>query len=269
MKNIIFSMVLVLLGLVWMSERFSAGRMAAELSRLRQQRAEAADLLQVRDWLQQRLNDAEKSKETSQERTEPVGPTTIKPGVALRATMPLGDWAGVKAWGFRGQGTPQASIESALWAAAGGDVVEFKKLLFVSEEVRTAATALLAAMPASSRLAYQGPEDLISALTIKRIPLGEAQLVWLNQSGPDSATACIFLKDPLNPIGTNEAGPVSPESGPIPPQLPDDRKTGITYLSLQREGDRWRLVVPAIAIEMMAQELGTAPRPETKRSGDT
>lgn len=260
MKNIFCLIALGLLGLAWVGEKFSTGRMAAELIRLRQQRAEMAGLLHERDGLLRRLNDVEKLEKTPPEQTAPAIPTDAKPKASLRSTLPLGDWVGAKGWGFRGQATPQASIESVLWAAAGGDVATFKQLLLFSEETRTAAAKLLAAMPASARLAYPGPEDFISALTIKRIPLGEAQLVWLNQIGSDNATACVFLKDPLNPIGSNESEPVPQGAVKVPPQLPADPKTGLTYLSLQREGNRWRVVVPPIAIEMMAKELGVVTK---------
>lgn len=262
MKNILFYTALTVLGLTWMGEKFSADRMAAELTRLRQQHAEMSSLLHERDRLFQRLNDAEKLQATQPEETASSAPTSAaKPAASLRATLPLGDWVGVQGWGFRGQTTPQASIESALWAAAGGDVATLKQLLFVSEETRTAAAALLASLPASSRMAYPGPDDLISALTIKRIPLGEAQLVWLNQNGPDNATACVFIKDPLNPISANDPAPVSQEEGPSPPQLAPNEKSVAAYLALQREGNRWRLVVPPTAIGALTRELVTMTKP--------
>lgn len=257
MKNILFYIALALLGLVWVCEKFSAGRMTAELIRVRQQHAEMTGLLRERDRLSQRLNDAETLEKTPQEQTVPAIPTNAaKREVSLRATMPLGDWLGVRNWGFRGQVTPQATIESALWSAAGGDMATFKQLLFISGETRRAATELWASLPASSRTVYPSPDDLISALTIKRIPLGEAQLVWLNQNGPENATACVFLKDPVSPIGTHESEPVPKEADKVPPQLPADPNTKLAYLSLQREGNRWRLVVPLVAIESMARELG-------------
>ena len=262
MKNILFSIALALLGLAWLGEKFSARQMAAELIHLHQQRTEEASLLRERDRLSQRLNDAEIGKETQQAQPAPAKSTSaVKPGPSLLATMPLGDWVGVRGCGFRVQATPQASIESALWAAAGGDVATLKKLLFVSDETGTAAATLLASLPASSRMAYQEPDELISALTIKRIPLGEAQLVWLNQNGPDNATACVFIKEPLNPISNNDSAPVAPEGGSSPPQLAPDNKTVTAYLSLQRDGNRWRLVVPPTAIGALERDLLTMTKP--------
>jgi hypothetical protein len=262
MKNILFFTALAVLGLAWMGEKFSADRMAAELTRLRQQHDEISRLLHERDRLFQRRNDAEKLEIAQLEEAAPATPSiAARQEAKLRVAMPLGDWVGMQGWGFRGQATPQASIESALWAAAGGDVATLKQLLFVSDEARTAAAALWASLPASSRTAYQGPDDLISALTIKRIPLGEAQLVWLNQNGPDNATACVFIKDPLNPIGAYDPAPVSQAEGSRPPQLAPDEKSVAAYLALQREGDRWRLVVPPAAIGALARELITMTKP--------
>jgi hypothetical protein len=142
-------------------------------------------------------------------------------------------------------------------------VATLKQLLFVSEETRTAAATLLASLPASSRTVYQGPDDLISALTIKRIPLGEAQLVWLNQNGPDTATACVFIKDPLNPMSAYDPAPMSQEEdrSPPPPQLAPNKQSVTAYLALQREGNRWRLVVPPTAIGALARELITTTKP--------
>ena len=134
-----------------------------------------------------------------------------------------------------------------------------KQLIYVSEETGRAATALLASLPASSRMVYQGPDDLISALTIKRIPLGDAQLVWLNQNDSDHATACVFIKDSLNNISALASS--SSDEDPSPPQLPQDKKTSMAYLTLQRDGNRWRLVVPPTAIGALAQELITMTKP--------
>ncbi len=262
MKNILFFTALALLGLTWMSGRFSANRMAAELTRLRRQHDEMSSLLRERGRLSQRLNDADQPETTQQEKSGPATPASAAQAAASpRVTMPLGDWVGVQGWVFRGQATPQASIESALWAAAGGDVATLKQLLFMSAETRTAAAALLSSLPASSRLAYPGPDDLITALTVKRIPLGEAQLVWLDQNGPDNATACVFMKDPLNPIGANDPVPVSQDQGPSPPQLAPDKKSVAAYLALRREGNSWRLVVPPTAIGALARELITMTKP--------
>lgn len=261
MKKILFIAALLILGLAWMGEKLSTKRLTAELIRLRQQRAAMAGLLRERDRLSQQLNEAEKLARTRQEQAEPaILPSVAKPEELQRVTLPLGDWVGVRACGFRGQITPQASIESVLWAAAGGDVATLKQILFVSEEMRTVAAELLVALPASSRMVYQSPDDLISAFTIKRIPLGEAQLVWLNQSGPDDATACLFLNDPIKPIGASEPEPAPQDAGKVPPQLPADRSTGPIFLSLQREGNRWRLVVPPIVIEVMARQLGVVAK---------
>lgn len=256
MKRVLLLFVFAVLAALWTQQKLSAGRMAMELTRLHQQQGEVAALLREREHLRQRVSEADKSEITAQEFTGLVdqkSPARLETG--LSPTMPLGDWVGMRAWGFRGQATPQATIESALWAGAGGDVATLRQLLFVSNETRAVAAELLLLVPASFRQAYPSPDELISALTIKRIPLGEAQLVWLHQSGPDNATACVFLRDPLNPIGSNQPEPVLQDTAKIPPQLPQDKKTVAEYLSLQREGECWRLVVPPAAIKKMVREL--------------
>jgi len=261
MKRTLLFIVLAALAALWTQQKLSAGRMARELAGLRQQQGEVTALLREREHLRQRLNEAEKTENIAREfagLTDQTSPARLETG--MPPTMPLGDWVGMRAWGFRGQTTPQGTIESALWAGAGGDVATLKRLLSVSDETRAVAAELLAALPASFRLVYPGPDDLIAALTIKRIPLGEAQLVWLNQSGPDSATACVFLRDLLNPIGAHPPDPGIHEEGISPPQLPADPKTVAVYLSLQREGNHWRLVVPPATVKSMARELSTVAK---------
>jgi hypothetical protein len=256
MKTILFVIALAPLGLAWVGEKFSAGQMTAELIRLRQQRAELASLRHERDRLSQRLNEAEKRAAISAEQTAAATPASPAESEDWsRATLALGDWADVKGCRFRGQATPQASIESALWAAAGGDVATLKQLLFVSEETRAAAAALWASLPASARMAYQGPDDLISALTVKRIPLGEAQLVWLNQAGPDHATACVFINGPPNPGSASDPASASQDEAPKAPPGTPEKRPAVAYLALQREGDRWCLVVPPAAVGMLAKDL--------------
>lgn len=161
-------------------------------------------------------------------------------------------------------------METALWAAAGGDIATLKDLLQLDGAVRAKAEEILARLPISSRAAYASAENLIAAFTTKSIPLGDAQLVWQHQPGPDEAVACVFLR---NPDPSLAAAPPRPSEIPesreeaiqrarlraankIPPMAPPNHREMAAYLSLSHSDDGWRLVVPLSAVEKIAKELG-------------
>ena len=146
-------------------------------------------------------------------------------------------------------------METALRAAAGGDVASLKNLLQLDDAVPVRAGEVLAQLPEAARVFYASPEHLIAAFTTKAIPLGDAQLVWQHQSGPDDAVACVFVKntDP-GAIVLSPANSGPPEK--IPPMAAPSNQTKLAYLSLRRIDDSWRVVVPLSAVEKIAKELG-------------
>ena len=81
-------------------------------------------------------------------------------------------------WSDAGMATPQAALESVLWAGAGGDVPRLASMLgFIpGSRTRQSAQGLLERLPEPMRAQYDSPEQLIAFLTIKDIPLGSAEL---------------------------------------------------------------------------------------------
>lgn len=197
----------------------------AELDRLKQ-RAPTPE-----DWVQLRRSTEECDQLIRQLAARPAPAATPAP-----TTLSTGGWLPVAAWKNRGHDTPVAALETTLWAAAGGDVSRLGRLLLMDAPVLSQATTLFARLPDSARTLYATPEQLIAAVTAKAIPLGEAQLVWQQSSGPDDANACLFLRDPRN------AG----ESGGASKSI---------VLALRRTDEGWRLVVPASAITRLSREL--------------
>jgi len=268
MKTILLATAFVVLAAAWSIERLSATRLAIEVDTRRGQVRELTELRRERD----RLRTLQPSiDELASLRLAAAGraPLQIQPAAPETAStlshppLPLGDWSPAREWQNRGRATPHATIETTLWAAAGGDTGTLKNLLSLTEETRTQADALLARLPASARTLYASPEDLIAAFTIKNIPIGEAQLVWLNENGADDATACVFLKKPPTAVGSPAPAPsqpagVDPRDRP-PPALPADGRTMFAVLSLHREDDAWHLVVPPSAVNRIAKELAAAP----------
>lgn len=79
-------------------------------------------------------------------------------------------------WKNRGANTPPDALETALWAAARGDVAAFAALLWLDVAARTAAQRLLERLPPEMRAQYDTPERLLAFLTIQDVPLGSVQV---------------------------------------------------------------------------------------------
>ena len=284
MKTTRFIVGLAALVGTWLVEKSAAARLAVQIEAHHGRQREIAELQHKRDRLralQPSDDELKKLRRAAAEcarlrRAVPATPSSV---------LPLGEWSIAREWQDRGNATPHAAIESTLWAAAGGDVSALKNLLALSDAAREKADALLARLPVSTRDRYATAEDLIAEFTIKSIPLGEAQLVWFNQIGEDDATACLFLQNPPKAgesIDLEAPRPEAPEpptreealraaaqlkaqraasSDREPPRAPENQNSSETYLSLRRQVDGWRLIVPPSAVDKIAKELqGVAQR---------
>lgn len=132
-----------------------------------------------------------------------------------------------------GRATPAAALETALWAATGGDVDMLANTLVLDPEARTKAEQILAALPAATRSQYRTAEHLVAALTVKDIPLNG-----------------LFIMAPKkeDPTGTR-----------ILARMPtQDGKSRTVAISLRQNGDEWRLVVPPGAVEKYGRMLARA-----------
>lgn len=285
------------IGSLWYRERLTTSRLEIEIEARRNGARSADAVLRERDRLRALQPSAAELRSLRRAGTERAALQLSAATQDVRrlpvVKLDLGEWRPASSWKNCGQATPNAAIESMLWAAAGGDVTIVKSLLSISDETRQQAEALLARLPTAARGRYVTVEDLIAELTVKNIPLGSAQLVWFNQPNDDTASACLFLQSAPNepqtapvPVTTHDQMPTQTEtkgtatrasSGqlavaealPLPserpaqsqppgPQLLEDPKTSATYLSLRREGDVWRLVVPPSAIATFAKQLTSA-----------
>jgi hypothetical protein len=196
------------------------------------------------------------------------------------ATTAIGEWSAASGWRDRGTTTPRAALETALWSAAGGDTARFAELIELPDDARGLAEALVAKLPAAEREKYPTAEALVAAFTIKRIPVGPAQVVWAQESEPDAATLCVFVRDPSVPLPSpapaadnvdpppmtreqaiamavaqaNQRTEERSRPGYVPP-APQPQHTTLAYLSLRRREAGWRLQVPSTAVESIAQQL--------------
>jgi hypothetical protein len=283
----------------WLIERNSSARLRATLAAARAGQRELAALQAGRNRLaaeQPTTDELAVLRQAAAERDSLVREITARTAQTRPASFVVGEPVPQSSWANRGAATPRAAIETALWAAAGGDLDALKPLLGLPDATREKARALLASLPDDLRSRYATPEDLVAAFTAKDIPLGEAQLTWFNQTGDDDATAGVLIRKPARP---GEIAPPTPtttraetprelelraalsratsreevvrlatqlrderaaRSGREPPQLPDTSRSNLAMVALHREKDGWRLVVPPAAVDRIAREL-RAPAP--------
>jgi len=149
-----------------------------------------------------------------------VETTSLRPGI----------WAPASVWKNAGRATPEAAVETMLWAAAGGNVGVLHDTLVLAPDTRSKATEILARLPAATRQQYLTPEDMMGVVVAGNVPLDSAQLVARQQNQGDQVTEYLRLKD---------------SSG----------RTEQVYLQLQKAPDGWQLVVPRSAVE----EIEKAP----------
>jgi len=188
---------------------------AEELDRLLAERAAVARLREELETLRRR---AAAPTPIREERA----PTPVRPGL-------VGNALAYSLWQNAGRATPEASLETALWAAAYGDLDTLTGLLVFDTEAHNAATNLFSQLPANLRQEFVSPERLVAVLAAKDVPLGSAAL--LNQYPTPSETQ-------------------------LSVQIFDaEGKHKMALLSLRPDETGWRFVVPANAVKRYAAWL--------------
>lgn len=139
-------------------------------------------------------------------------------------------------WQNRGFGTPENALETVLWAAAGGDLDMLKTALQFDAASRAEAEAVLSRLPTPTRETYRTPEGLMTLFIAGDAPLGSLNVLSRQDTGPNAALAYAALTDASGAIRQ-------------------------ACLSFVRDGERWRLVVPANAVSKVAQRVMTSPSP--------
>lgn len=153
-------------------------------------------------------------------------PPPARPGLA-------GNALAFSLWQNAGRATPEASLETALWAAANGDIDTLTGLLVFDAEARNEATLLFAQLPATLRQEFVSPERLVAVLAAKDVPLGSAAI--LNQYP--------------TPTETKLSVQVFDAEG----------KHKMALLSLRPDDAGWRFVVPVNAVKRYATWLQSPP----------
>jgi hypothetical protein len=134
-----------------------------------------------------------------------------------------------ESWRNRGAQDPVSALETALWAAAGGDLDALANLLVLDAETQAAATVFLARLPEAMRQELGTPEKLVALFTAQAIPLGSARI------------PVKFEEDDHTTLVT---------------QLFDTRGAmREVQISLRPDAGRWQLLVPRTAIDRFADTL--------------
>lgn len=137
-------------------------------------------------------------------------------------------------WRDAGAATPQAAFESALWAAADGDVKALADLLTLHPDARAKAEDYFATLPAALKTELGSAGQLLALLTAKDVPLGSARITGMLPTNESRARLITQLTD------TN------------------GQKKNVSFNFLAENG-RWRIVVPAEVVAKYRDRLSAPP----------
>jgi len=158
------------------------------------------------------------------ERAKESAPSTAPKKSIPAAFIPASDWKNV------GGATPAAALQTALWAAAGGDLETLTRMLYLDAKVKAQADQLFAGLPDAVRQQYGSAERLIALLTAKDVPLGAMQPLEEKPFGPEDVAMAVRLQSP-------------------------EGKTKSVVLTAHRVDDAWRLKVPVSAVQKYTHAL--------------
>lgn len=197
------------------SQQMSEG----EIASLRADHAEALRLREEMNRLTQKIAESPKPVE------ETAAPAMPAADGLDREAIPA------SAWKNAGTGTPQSTLQTALWAAAAGNLGALAEMLNLDPAARAKAEALLAAQPDEIRAQYSTPERLLALLTARDMPLTSMQVTG----------ALVQEKDAQLVVS-----------------LPTSEQPGhLVKLTLSRQADGWRLNVPESAIDRYVRQAST------------
>ncbi|HEY1110032.1 MAG TPA: hypothetical protein VGE76_15385 [Opitutaceae bacterium] len=210
-------------------------RLGAELAKQARELPGADELARLRsdrEALRRLRAEVESLKAVVAKPPAPHAKTADKRGTFADARL-----ANAAEWKNVGRATPIASFETALWAAASGEVDALAQGLVLEPSARGELEALWAELPPGARGQYGSPERLLAALTLKDIPLGAAQ---------------VFNTEVLKPGTHPFEGEISRVVAAL---LTAENKRTTHALHLQHTGDEWKLVVPQSAVKKYRERL--------------
>lgn len=203
--------------------RLTAAQLSPEeLEKLRAERAAVSALLLEIEGMKRRAEIAARGIAIQKAAVVPMAPS-------LKGRPVTSD-----RWMNAGQSSPDAAFQTALWAAAGGDVESLAETLVFDADTKVRADKLFAQLPAAMQTEVGTSEKLVALLTAKDIASGSAQIL---AQYPSSTGAKIAAR-----------------------LFDADGNQKQMLISMKADGDSWRLIVPSNAIERYATSL-QAPEP--------
>lgn len=133
-------------------------------------------------------------------------------------------------WKNAGRATPAATLETALWAASGGDLDTLAGLLSLDARSREKAQTLFNGLPAAAQKEYRSSERLLALLATQDVPTGSMQIIGQMSLAHDQVALRVRLQDV-------------------------DGAAKFTSLRLQHAKDEWQLIVPEKAVDRYAANL--------------
>lgn len=196
-------------------QQAAARERAEELDRVLAERATVARLREELAALRQRA----------------AAPATAREARAPAPARPslVGNVLVFSLWQNAGRATPEAALETGLWASVNGDIDTLTGLLLFDAEARNEAAALFAGLPAALQQEFVSPERLVAVLAAKDVPLGSATILNHYTVAKDTK-ALVQIFDA-------------------------DNKHRMALLSLRPDEGGWRFVVPANAVKRYAAWL--------------
>lgn len=259
LKSLVWLISVAAVGWIYLQGRQEHTWLQQQVKQARQDQAELETLRREQLRLRQLARDAADAASLRVQAPIPQDPRSSLLDVdsAVLPVTPLepGEWSPAGDWRNRGRESPRATIETVLWAAAGGDLARLQEMIHLDDAARELAGGILDRLPAATRELYSSAEHLMAAYTSRSVPLSEAQLVWEQQTGEETAMVCLFVRNP-DAAATTLPGPAVDVADRPPPMGSPDFRTRAIYLSLENQGGAWRIVVPATAVQKIAADLG-------------
>ena len=233
MKRIHVVMVTIgaVAGLLWGFERTRAAQLQTELETRRETDNELARLRREHERLLRLQPSTDELARLSRDVVAEIAPAPSQPLVKAEASVGAlkpGAWALAGEWRNCGRATPQAAVETLLWASASGDLEALKGTLEFDDAARAKAVATLARLPVAARAQYGAPEDFLALMVAGNVPLDSALVVARQQFNENDAVEYLRLKRPNG--ATRQVG-----------------------LTLRRSADGWKLRVPETAVDKLVQ----------------
>jgi len=100
--------------------------------------------------------------------------------VALAVETPVDAMIPASEWKNVGRATPEAAVQTALWAAAGGDINTLAGMVNLNAAEQAKVEAALAGLPEQIRASLGTPERMMAMLAMKDLPLSSMQAMQVS-----------------------------------------------------------------------------------------